>query len=88
MFGIDPSVIVHRLNIDPNFKPVKQKRRNFNVERYIAINAEVDKLLKDKFIKEADYPEWIANIVLVKKNQWKLESVCGLYRPEPHFLKR
>ncbi|KAL5576345.1 hypothetical protein UlMin_018044 [Ulmus minor] len=26
MPGIDPSVIVHRLNIDPNFKPVKQKR--------------------------------------------------------------
>ena len=26
MPGINPSVIVHRLNIDPNFKPVKQKR--------------------------------------------------------------
>ncbi|KAL5566413.1 hypothetical protein UlMin_029577 [Ulmus minor] len=25
MPGIDPNVIVHRLNIDPNFKPIKQK---------------------------------------------------------------
>ncbi|KAL5571760.1 hypothetical protein UlMin_021357 [Ulmus minor] len=46
MPGIDPNVIVHRLNIDPNFKPIKQKRRTFNAERYMAINTEVDKLLK------------------------------------------
>ena len=26
MHGIDPSIIVHRLNIDPNFKRVKQKQ--------------------------------------------------------------
>ena len=33
----------------------------------MAINTEVDKLLKAKFIKEADYPDWIANVILVKK---------------------
>ncbi|KAL5543867.1 hypothetical protein UlMin_007651 [Ulmus minor] len=67
MPGIDPSIIVRRLNIDPNFKPVKQKQRTFNAERYMAINTEVDKLLKAKFIEEANYPDWIANVVLVKK---------------------
>ena len=30
ILGIDPKVIVHRLNIDPSFCPVKQKRRTFN----------------------------------------------------------
>ncbi|KAL5563407.1 hypothetical protein UlMin_033154 [Ulmus minor] len=74
MPGIDPSVIVHRLNIDPNFKPVKQKRRTFNAERYMAINTEVDKLLKADFIEEANYPDWIANVVLVKKanGNWRV----------------
>ncbi|KAL5538665.1 hypothetical protein UlMin_044967 [Ulmus minor] len=67
MPGIDPNIIVHRLNIDPNFKPIKQKRRTFNAERYMAINTEVDKLLKAGFIEEANYPDWIANVVLVKK---------------------
>ncbi|KAL5560631.1 hypothetical protein UlMin_036842 [Ulmus minor] len=74
MPGIDPGVIVHRLNIDPNFKPVKQKQRTFNAERYMAINTEVDKLLKAKFIQEANYPNWRANVVLVKKanGNWKV----------------
>ncbi|KAL5541776.1 hypothetical protein UlMin_009486 [Ulmus minor] len=74
MPGIDPNVIVHRLNIDPNFKPVKQKRRTFNAERYMAINTEVDKLLKAGFIEEANYPDWIANVVLVKKanGSWRV----------------
>ncbi|KAL5556432.1 hypothetical protein UlMin_038668 [Ulmus minor] len=74
MPGIDPKVIVHRLNIDPSFRPVKQKRRTFNAERYMAINTEVDKLLKADFIRKANYPEWIANVVLVKKanGNWRV----------------
>ncbi|KAL5545680.1 hypothetical protein UlMin_005367 [Ulmus minor] len=74
MPGIDPNVIVHRLNIDPNFKPIKQKRGTFNAERYMAINTEVDKLLKVGFIEEANYPDWIANVVLVKKanGNWRV----------------
>ncbi|KAL5568843.1 hypothetical protein UlMin_025418 [Ulmus minor] len=74
MPGIDPNVIVHRWNIDPNFKPIKQKRRTFNAERYMAINTEVDKLLKAGFIEEANYPDWIANVVLVKKanGNWRV----------------
>lgn len=51
MSGIDPSVIVHCLNIDPKIFPVKKKWRNFNRERYMAINIEVEKLLKVDFIK-------------------------------------
>ena len=32
MGGIDPTVITHRLNVSPSFKPVKQKRRSFAPE--------------------------------------------------------
>ena len=45
MGGIDPTIITHRLNTNPSFKPVKQKRRSFAPERQKAINEEVGKLL-------------------------------------------
>ena len=50
MTGIDPSVIVHKLKVDPAHKPVIQKHRRFNPKQYTKISEEVDKLLKAKFI--------------------------------------
>ena len=46
MGGIDPTIITHRLNVSPSFKPIKQKRRSFAPERQKAINEEVSKLLQ------------------------------------------
>ena len=72
--GIDPTVITHRLNVGPSFKPIKQKRRSFAPERQKAINEEVNKLLQAGAIREVEYPEWLANVVLVKKanGKWRL----------------
>jgi hypothetical protein len=74
MPGIDPSIIEHRLNVDRNCKPVKQRRRTFTLERNQAIADEVRKLLEAGFIREVDYPEWLANIMLVKKanGKWRM----------------
>ena len=74
MGGIDPSVITHRLNTNPSFKPVKQKRRSFPPERQKSINEEVGKLLQAGAIREVEYPEWLVNVVLVKKanGKWRL----------------
>ena len=74
MGGIDPVVITYRLKVSPSFKPVKQKRRSFAPERQKAINEEVGKLLQADAIKEVEYPEWLANVVLVKKpnGKWRL----------------
>ena len=74
MGGIGPTVITHRLNTSPSFKPVKQKRRSFAPERQKAINEEVGKLLQAGAIREVEYPEWLANVVLVKKEngKWRL----------------
>ena len=74
MGGIDPTVITHRLNTSPFFKPVKQKHRSFAPERQKAINEEVSKLLQAGAIREVEYPEWLANVVLVKKanGKWRL----------------
>ena len=74
MGGIDPTVITHRLNVSPSFKPIKQKRRSFTPERQKAINEEVGKLLQVDAIREVEYPEWLTNVVLVKKEngKWRL----------------
>ena len=74
MGGIDPIIITHRLNISPSFKPIKQKRRSFEPERQKAINEEVSKLFQAGAIREVEYPEWLANVVLVKKEngKWRL----------------
>jgi hypothetical protein len=74
MPGIDPSIIEHRLNVDRNCRPVKQQRRSFAPKRNQAIEDEVQKLIKAEFIREVDYPEWLANVVLVKKanGKWRM----------------
>ena len=74
MGGIDPTVITHRLNTSSSFKPVKQKRRSFAPERQKATNEGVAKLLQARAIREVEYPEWLANVVLVKKEngKWRL----------------
>ena len=46
MSGIDPSVITHRLNVYPFFKPARQKKKVFASERDKAIKEELQKLTK------------------------------------------
>ena len=74
MGGIDPAVITHKLNISPSFKPIKQKRRSCTPKRQKAINEEVNKILQAKAIREVEYPNWLANVVLVTKvnGKWRL----------------
>ncbi len=67
MLGIDTSIVMHKLNVDPKAHLVKQKRRAFNPERYAAISDEVEKMKSSGAIREVHYPEWIANVVMVKK---------------------
>ncbi|KAI5344505.1 hypothetical protein L3X38_012382 [Prunus dulcis] len=69
MPGIDPNIICHRLHVNPTCKPVVQKRRNFAPERLAIIEAEIDKLLAASFIEEVSYLEWLANVVLVEKQE-------------------
>ncbi|KAL0373475.1 UNVERIFIED_CONTAM: Transposon Ty3-G Gag-Pol polyprotein [Sesamum radiatum] len=72
--GIDPQVITHHLNIDPNCKPVKQKKRHFGSEKDKIIQAEVNKLMAAGHIEEIQFPEWLSNVVLVPKpgRKWRM----------------
>ncbi|KAM2668007.1 hypothetical protein EV2_019632 [Malus domestica] len=71
MPGISPDIICHRLSIDPKTKPVRQKRKSYDAERYEAMKAEVEKLKGISFVREVNYLTWVANVVLVKKNPTK-----------------
>ena len=74
MLGIDPSIIVHKLNLNPDSLPVRQKKRVFAQEREKAVAEEVRKLLEAGFIREVYYPDWLENVVMVRKNnrKWRM----------------
>ncbi|XP_056858128.1 uncharacterized protein LOC130507431 [Raphanus sativus] len=67
MKGIDPAITTHELNVDPNFKPIRHKRRKLGPEQSKAVAEEVERLLGAGSITEVRYPEWLANPVVVKK---------------------
>ena len=71
MPGILASLIQHHLNVDLGKKPVQQKMRIFSPERNKVVMDEINKLLAAKFIREVHYPEWLANVVMVKKANGK-----------------
>ena len=74
MPGIPASIIQHRLKVDPEKKLVQQRRRVFAPERNKAVMDKVNKLFVANFIREVHYPEWLANVVMVKKanGKWRM----------------
>ncbi|KAL2506043.1 Uncharacterized protein Adt_21664 [Abeliophyllum distichum] len=71
MVGISPSVACHALKVDPKIRPKIQKRKPLSTKRYDTLKEEVNKLLANRFIREAVYPQWVSNPVLVRKNNRK-----------------
>ena len=80
MSGIDPEIMVHCLNDDKRVTERVQPIRAFSEERYQAICEEVDKLLAANFIREAEHPKWVSNIVMA--DLYRLQS------PQQGLLKR
>ena len=68
---INPNFICHQLNVNPSITPKKQSHRRPSREHAEAIREEVMKLKRAGAIKEVFYPEWLANIVVVKKKNEK-----------------
>nr|ABA97049.1 retrotransposon protein, putative, Ty3-gypsy subclass [Oryza sativa Japonica Group] len=74
MPGIPREVIEHSLHVKEDAKPIKQRLRRFAQDRKDAIKEELTKLLAAGFIKEVLHPDWLANLVLVRKKtgQWRM----------------
>ena len=58
----------------PNLPSYSTEKRVFAQERDKAIAEEVRKLLEADFIREVYDPEWLANVVMVKKanGKWRM----------------
>ncbi|XP_020417277.1 uncharacterized protein LOC109948520 [Prunus persica] len=56
----------------------ESKCHAYDPERYEAMKREVDKLSSIGFIKEVDYPTWLANLVMVRKPKkgWRMCIDC------------
>jgi hypothetical protein len=63
--GFHRSVIEHALNTDPKVRPKLQWQRPMSDDRVKSAEAEVQKLLDARIIREVQYPVWVANVVMV-----------------------
>lgn len=57
----------HKLNVNPNFSPRHQKCWELIADRREAVATKVAKLLSVGYIREVQYPQWLANPMPVKK---------------------
>jgi hypothetical protein len=60
-------IIEHRLQVNPNAKPRKQKLHKMPEEKIEATKAEVQRLLDASFIREVTYLQCLTNVVMVPK---------------------
>jgi hypothetical protein len=72
--GVNRDVIEHSLNVDPSFRPRKQRLWKMSDDKAEGARNEVKILLSAGVIREVKYPEWLANTVMVKKanGKWRM----------------
>jgi hypothetical protein len=72
--GVNGDVIEHSLNVDPAIRPRKQKLRKMSDDKAKGARNEVKRLLTAGVIREVTYPNWLANMVMVKKanGKWRM----------------
>jgi hypothetical protein len=72
--GVNKDVIEHSLNVDPSFRPRKQRLRKMSDGKAEGAWNEVKRHLSAGVIREVKYPEWLAKTVMVKKanGKWRM----------------
>jgi hypothetical protein len=72
--GVNRDVIEHSLNVDPSFRPRKQRLWKMSDDKAEGAWNKVKRLLSAGVITEVTYPEWLANTVMVKKanGKWRM----------------
>jgi hypothetical protein len=73
--GVNRDVIEHSLNVDPSFRPRKQRLRKMSEDKAEGARNEVKILPSAGVIREVTYPEWLANTIMVKKANGNGECV-------------
>jgi hypothetical protein len=74
LVGVSRKVIEHKLQVNPNAKPKKQKLHKMLEEKIEVAKTDVQHLLDAGFIRELTYPEWLANVVMIRKKnrRWRM----------------
>jgi hypothetical protein len=74
LYGVNRDVIKHSLNVDPAFRPRKQRLRKMSDDKAEGTRNEVKRLLTASVIREVTYLEWLANTVMVNKanGKWRM----------------
>jgi hypothetical protein len=72
--GVNRDVIEHSLNVDPSFRPRKQRHGKLSEDKAEGVRNEVKRLLSASVIREVTYLEWLANTFMVKKanGKWRM----------------
>ncbi|KAG8490478.1 hypothetical protein CXB51_013617 [Gossypium anomalum] len=76
---LSADIVVHRLPIRQDCKPVQQKLQRMTPDIVLKIKDEVKKQFDAGFLQEVKYSEWVANIVPVPKKDGKVR-MCVDYR--------
>nr|XP_012466344.1 unnamed protein product [Gossypium raimondii] len=77
--GLSTDMVVYRLPIREDCKPVQQKLRMMRPDIVLKIKEEAQKQFDAGFLQEVRYSEWVANIVPVPKKDGKVR-MCVDYR--------
>jgi hypothetical protein len=88
MPGVPRELIEHSLNVHPQVVP--KNLRRFAHDKSEAIKPEIAKLLTAGFIKEVIHPEWVPNLIHVRKknNEWRMcvdYTNLNKHCPKDHF---
>ena len=75
----DTNIIHHRIPLEKDIIPFKQKLRPINPLLLPVIEKEIHKLLKAKIIIPLRYSKWIANLVVVRKKNGEIR-LCVDFR--------
>ena len=83
----DTEVIQHKIPLNKDTKPFRQKLRSFNPLLLPTMEREIKKLLDAHIIIPLKYSEWIANIVLVRKKNGEIR-LCVEFKNLNKFSRK
>ena len=75
MPSLDPTIVQLHLPILPHARLVKQKLRRLHPRWSLQVKEEIQKQLSVGFLSVVEYPEWLANVILIPKKDGKV-IVC------------